>query len=210
MACGALGVFSCSASLSKWGGSKKSRNWLVSPLFVPAYIARVCRLLPYILDLSAVQAPGQCTVTMSSISRLRGIDTEKKRHRLHERISVPLDVLEFPFSRPLDPAHVERLTAMFGGGRCLPQKDEYRIPAIVNRDALKEEWFEERAGTKYLNPPAEFRLPCLRGQHRVKAAQNLLSGEKRWVIDIYDSCTWLAAICEACANIQKQSVTMRE
>lgn len=123
---------------------------------------------------------------MSNRSILQSITDEKIRHLLCQA-SVSLDVLKFPYSRPLDQAHVERLKTTFGGGRCLPQRDEYHIPAIVDESVLKKEWFQDENGIKYLNPPEGFELQCLRGQHRAAAARGLVYGEKRWMVDIYSS-----------------------
>ncbi|KJZ68200.1 hypothetical protein HIM_12406 [Hirsutella minnesotensis 3608] len=76
---------------------------------------------------------------------------------------------------------------MFGGGRCMPQKAEYHIPAIISRESLREDWFEDVNGVLQFNPPNGFQLECLRGQHRVRAAQSLSYGPDRWLVDFYDS-----------------------
>ncbi|KJZ68204.1 hypothetical protein HIM_12405 [Hirsutella minnesotensis 3608] len=124
---------------------------------------------------------------MSDVSRLRHINEEKRKHLLWQGVFVSLDILEFPFSRALDQTHVERLTKAFSGGRCLPEREDYRIPAIASKDAFEASWFEDIDGSIYLKPPANFKLRCLRGQHRARAAQNLVPGRQHWVVDIYDS-----------------------
>ncbi|KJZ70204.1 hypothetical protein HIM_10390 [Hirsutella minnesotensis 3608] len=69
----------------------------------------------------------------------------------------------------------------------MPQKAEYHIPAIISRESLREDWFEDVNGVLQFNPPNGFQLECLRGQHRVRAAQSLSYGPDRWLVDFYDS-----------------------
>ncbi|KAK8913443.1 Reticulocyte-binding protein 2 a [Metarhizium anisopliae] len=99
--------------------------------------------------------------------------------------AVSIDLLDFPFSRDLKEENVRRLQVVFSGGRCTPERLEYRIPAIVSRSTFRDEWF--RKDDEGLAALPGVRLQCLRGRHRVTAAQRLRQPLTSWVVDIYDS-----------------------
>lgn len=99
--------------------------------------------------------------------------------------AVSIDLLDFPFSRDLKEENVRRLQVVFSGGRCTPERLEYHIPAIVSRNTFRDEWF--RRDDEGLAALPGVRLQCLRGRHRVTAAQRLRQPLTSWVVDIYDS-----------------------
>lgn len=127
----------------------------------------------------------------------RQIEAEKTRIHIGTA-SIRIDVLDFPYSRELDPKNVERLKRLFRTERgCIPGELQNRIPAIIHEGQLQEclkfsgktinELRSESSGEyAKLEFPSGMRLECLHGQHRVKAAEEILGDrEKRWVVDLF-------------------------
>ena len=110
---------------------------------------------------------------------------------------VRLDVLDFPDARALDTSNVERLKNLFRSQLgCNPEELQNRIPALIDEthlcDALRlSNLGRASLGTQEQERPKldfapEIRLRCLRGQHRVRAAEEVLkASEPRWVIDLF-------------------------
>ena len=115
---------------------------------------------------------------------------------------VRLDVLEFHDARALDVSNVERLKTLFRGQRgCNPEELQNRIPAIIDETHLHDALRLSNISRESLRPQGTerpkldfapgFRLRCLRGQHRVRAAEEVLrSSEPRWVIDLFVAGTY--------------------
>lgn len=130
---------------------------------------------------------------MSSKDRIQGIN-ELKARSLIQIACVPLDALTFPFSRDLDDENVERLRKAFSEG-CFNDKEEYQIPAIISRDECSKGTFRKANGQiKMLyDPPPGTKLQCLRGLHRIRAAESLGRRQpERWLVAMYDAGTMLA------------------
>ena len=112
--------------------------------------------------------------------------------------SIKLDVLDFPYSEGLDRENVERLKTLFKtAGGYIPGDVSNRIPAIIHERQLHEALGLSGVSAETLLSDAEgnfvelefppgFRLECLRGRHRAKAADEFLdSQDKRWVVDLF-------------------------
>ena len=112
--------------------------------------------------------------------------------------SIRLDALYFPHSKGLNRENVERLKRLFRKERgCTPGDIPNRIPAIVDGGQLREFLSVSGISAERLGPGADgnhvkLELPpgvwleCLRGRHRVKAAEEALtSRDKRWVVDLF-------------------------
>lgn len=115
--------------------------------------------------------------------------------------SICLDVLHFPYSKGLDPENVKRLERLFRAERCRPAEPANRIPAIVHEsqldqcrehseiasDQLRHDTLGRYARLEF---PDGFRLECLRGRHRAKAAEKVLGSKaRRWIVDLYSAGT---------------------
>jgi len=132
----------------------------------------------------------------SFIGTSRRIETEKTAKRLGAA-SIKLDVLDFPYSKALDIANVERLKRLFvGPGGCVPGELLNHIPAIISESQLHEvlrfsgksrdQLLFNSGSYVQLELPPGLRLKCLRGLHRVRAADEVLRGtDKRWIVDFY-------------------------
>ena len=115
---------------------------------------------------------------------------------------VKLGVLTFPHSSGLNPHNVQRLTALFRGQRgCNSEDLQHRIPAIIDDANLHEALAASGLGREALSSsgreapklefPPGFRLECLRGQHRAKAAEELFnSPDQCWTVDLF-----IAGLC---------------
>ena len=120
--------------------------------------------------------------------REQAVAAETKAHFLFSA-QVSISALDFPYSRALDNGNIERLKRHFGRGACSPEKPEHHIPAIAKgseiRDKLKP---ADEAVSRYprLDLSGGPVLRCLRGLHRVRAAQNLVQPVTTWIVDIYD------------------------
>lgn len=124
---------------------------------------------------------------MTSQERIQEINELKARHLL-EVACVPLDALTFPFSGNLNNGNIERLRKAFGGNRCFNEKEEYQIPAIISRDDFDKGTITKREGKRsWFDPAPGVKLQCLRGLHRVRAAEMLYHPPERWLVAIYDS-----------------------
>jgi len=135
------------------------------------------------------------------IAASRRIGSEK-HHKKLGTARVKLDLLDFPNSGGLDQKNVERLKRLFLGEHgCKPEELENRIPAVVDEGQLHEA--AHTSGVSHeallssgpdfprLDFPAGFRLKCLRGRHRAKAAQEAFrSNDRRWVVDLFAAGTW--------------------
>ncbi|KJZ69361.1 hypothetical protein HIM_11243 [Hirsutella minnesotensis 3608] len=110
---------------------------------------------------------------------------------------IRLDVLTFPHSSGLNPDNVQRLAALFRGQRGYNSEDlQHRIPAIISDANLREALAASGLGQDSLSSsdqdapmlefPSGFQLECLRGQHRVKAAEEIINtSNKRWTVDLF-------------------------
>jgi hypothetical protein len=126
----------------------------------------------------------------------RRIETEKTVKRIG-MASIKLDILDFPHSKNLNSENVDRLERLFRGERgCLPDNLLNHIPAIISENQLQQALTFSRVSSYSLLSDSEkpvrlefppgFRLECLRGRHRVRAADEVLtSTDKRWFIDLY-------------------------
>lgn len=120
---------------------------------------------------------------------------------------VKLDVLTFPHSNGVSPDNVQRLAVLFRGQRgCNSEDLQHRIPAIIDNADLREAMTASGLSQDHLSCsgqdapmldfPSGFQLECLRGQHRVKAAEEILnSTNKRWTVDLFTAGSWGAWVC---------------
>lgn len=111
--------------------------------------------------------------------------------------SIKLNVLVFPHSKELNLKKVERLKKLFQESDCIPDDLPNRIPAIIHESQLQESLNASEISRQRLLSsdcgnhaklefPPSFRLECLRGRHRVKAAEETPKyTDKRWVIDLF-------------------------
>jgi hypothetical protein len=130
---------------------------------------------------------------------------ERERRIAAERIlklrgaaRVKIEVLHFPhepkISRDVDDKHAEKLTTLLKAGN---EQDisqfRSRIPAIIDQQQLEDaiavsgisaERLLDPRNCPELDFPAGFRLKCLHGKHRIKAAANI-HPYGRWVVDLY-------------------------
>jgi len=131
------------------------------------------------------------------VATSRRLETEKAIKHLGTA-SVKLSVLDFPYSKGLDEKNVDRLERLFRTERgCLPCDLPNRIPAIIHESQLLQALRASNISAECLlsgiigKPvklefPSGFRLECLRGRHRVEAADRVLKGlDKRWVVDLF-------------------------
>lgn len=135
------------------------------------------------------------------IAASRRIKTEKHRRRLGTA-RIKLDLLDFPNSRGLDQDNLDRLKRLFRGERgCKPEEPEHRIPAVVDEERFREALHLSGVSSEVLlsggpefprlDFPAGFRLECLRGHHRARAAQEVFrSGDKCWVVELFAAGAW--------------------
>ncbi len=117
------------------------------------------------------------------------LDADTRKHFL-ATANVPLHVLEFRWSRTLDDANVNRLESIFRAS-VKPDEPKHHIPAIVDPAELQEGWFKEQPNKAYelFQPPKGYKLQCLHGIHRAKAAERIFGKKGTWVVDFYDQGT---------------------
>ncbi|KAH1633892.1 hypothetical protein KXX16_006187, partial [Aspergillus fumigatus] len=99
-------------------------------------------------------------------------------------------------SRGLDPKNVERLCKVFSRDRCRRLDVRNHVTAVVSRQHLEMALASAGVSTVALmtNPPDQYPLldfpvgqvQCLHGQHRLKAAEELLPpSDQWWTVDLY-------------------------
>ena len=124
------------------------------------------------------------------------IEAEKSIKRIG-MASIKLDILDFPHSKNLNSENVDRLKRLFRGERgCLPDNLLNHIPATIPENQLQQvltfsgvsrhQLLSDSGKPVRLEFPPGFHLECLRGRHRVRAADEVLtSSDKRWTVDLY-------------------------
>ena len=98
----------------------------------------------------------------------------------------------------LDPKNVTRLLGVFKLEGCLRLNEEHHVPAIINRGAFQDALIASEVQAEKLlspqggDPPPELKLPadmkitCLHGKHRLAAAHQFLGpGDKWWMVSLY-------------------------
>lgn len=109
---------------------------------------------------------------------------------------INVEALNFPHSRSVNPKNVVRLKSLFQSQEGFKPDLENRIPAVITEDLLDEvlgaaglsraALLTPNLDYPRLDFPPGLRLECLRGQHRVKAAQEIFkSAPIYWVIDLF-------------------------
>ncbi|KAI2835487.1 hypothetical protein CBS11350_10013 [Aspergillus niger] len=99
-------------------------------------------------------------------------------------------------SRGLDPANVDRLCKIFNRDRCRRLDVRNHVTAVVSRQHLETALTSAGVSTIALmtNPPDRYpvlefpvgQVQCLHGQHRLKAAEELLPpSDQWWTVDLY-------------------------
>ncbi|KAL5687471.1 hypothetical protein EMGR_001738 [Emarellia grisea] len=99
-------------------------------------------------------------------------------------------------TRGLDPKNVERLCKIFSRDRCRRLDVRNHVTAVVSRQHLEMALASAGVSTIALmtNPPDQYPLldfpagqvQCLHGQHRLKAAEELLPpSDQWWTVDLY-------------------------
>jgi hypothetical protein len=99
-------------------------------------------------------------------------------------------------SRGLDPKNVDRLCKIFSCDRCRRLDVRNHVTAVVARQHLETALASAGVSTIALmtNPPDRYPLlgfpvgqvQCLHGQHRLKAAEELLPpSDQWWTVDLY-------------------------
>jgi hypothetical protein len=135
--------------------------------------------------------------------RARSIEREgriaaERNLKLIGAARVKIEVLHFPHdpknSRDVDDKHAEKLTKLLkAGNEQETSQFRSRVPAIIDQHQLEDAIAASGiSAERLLDPrecleldfPAGFRLKCLHGQHRIKAAANIHPGS-RWVVDLY-------------------------
>jgi Protein of unknown function (DUF3723) len=117
---------------------------------------------------------------------------------------VEISVLDWDIDTPFDPAKVARLEGIFSIEGCLWLDPRNHISAVIEtadlKEALKISKLDEldlklcRDGfPPELKFPDGYRLQCLEGIHRIRAAEKIpdkVPGQKPkwWVINLYDKC----------------------
>ena len=114
---------------------------------------------------------------------------------------IRLQNLAFPNSDGPNSANVKRLEKLFRGQRgCNPGDVYNRIPAVIEEGHLQAALAASGLSSDALladdgdHPRLvfsnEFRLECLRGEDRVRAAENVLSSrDPYWVVDLFIAST---------------------
>ncbi|PWI65017.1 hypothetical protein PCL_08376 [Purpureocillium lilacinum] len=140
------------------------------------------------MQLTCLEKISYVSGAMTSQERMQEINELKAKH-LIELACVPLDALSFPFSTNLNNGNIERLREAFRGARCFNEKEEYLIPAIISRQDFDKGVITKRNAHRpaLFDPAPGMKLQCLRGLHRVRAAQTLCYPPERWLVAIYDS-----------------------
>jgi hypothetical protein len=123
---------------------------------------------------------------------------EEKIIKYRGTASIKLDVLHFPDSRDLDEQNIERLKRLFRGERgCRSEDLQNHIPAVIDQHqldaALRASGItadrllaNSPGGYAEIDFPPDFRLECLHGRHRIRAAaETFPSRVKRWPVDLY-------------------------
>ncbi|KAL1845446.1 hypothetical protein Plec18170_009765 [Paecilomyces lecythidis] len=135
----------------------------------------------------------------SRVDRYEMAISEQRAAKYRGTVRVRLETLEFGTegSRQLDAKNVERLQRVFRKEGCYRLEPENRIPAAIDQGSLEEAMrlsdttFDDLLEIPQTSPPllkfpAGFRLRCLEGQSRVKAAAETLRPEERWWgVDLY-------------------------
>ena len=112
---------------------------------------------------------------------------------------VRLKTLHFPGDAlsVINRKNVKRLKKIFAIEGCLRWKTENHVPAIIGADDLEKAIQQSMTTSEQLlNPPrgeyvelvfpADYRLECLHGRHRIQAAKESLWSENRWwTVDLY-------------------------
>jgi Protein of unknown function (DUF3723) len=144
------------------------------------------------------------TTDMADSSQESPILHERKAHfRGNALINIKhltFEDAQVPGTRALDEKHVAWLVQVFELEGCDRLDEDHRIPAIVSKtvlsDALKKSNISEDTLLNNDEPPRlrfddRVRLTCLRGRHRIAAADEfLLPGDKLWVVDLFDDGTY--------------------
>jgi len=122
------------------------------------------------------------------------LDAEK-RVKYKGTARIKLKWLHFQWDEPreLDTKNVERLKSTFSKD-CRRLDIHNHVPAVINQKdldtALNESGIsaENLLGNSYpeLVFPADYRLECLHGRHRIQAGKEVLRREdKWWTVDLY-------------------------
>lgn len=134
-----------------------------------------------------------------SVDLYQNIIWEQRATNYRGTVRVKLETLKFGIegSRQLDVQNVRRLQHIFQDQGCYRLDPENRIPAVIDQQALENAMRSSdttlaallqipQTSPPFLKFPAGFRLQCLKGQSRAKAAEMVLRPEERWWgIDLY-------------------------
>ncbi|KAI9799076.1 MAG: hypothetical protein M1833_004270 [Piccolia ochrophora] len=133
---------------------------------------------PYRIELGIRQGKQTC---------FRGSAKVKLKHIHFEEDHVP-------GARQLDVKNVARLKKVFELEGCMRLDEEHHVPAVIEESVLSHALNGRDSPTTLLGLteppqlsfPAEIRLRCLHGKHRIHAAkEHLLPGDQWWVVDLY-------------------------
>jgi hypothetical protein len=128
------------------------------------------------------------------LGRERTLAAEKETKYLGSA-SICIETLRF--QREEDKVNVERLKQLFQKTGYDRVDTQNHVPAVIDGDTLhvavqsseipiKRLGLDRNGNYVKLEFPPTFRLECLHGGDRVYAASSLLpSGDKRWVVDLY-------------------------
>jgi Protein of unknown function (DUF3723) len=130
--------------------------------------------------------------------RCASVVRDGRNHRIIRISCRSEDNLGFPSRGPVDPAklkHVRKTLSLRGCRRLDPSN---HISAVISAEQLQATLRTSNLTKADLRPPAGslpvellfqlgFELPCLRGQHQVAAAKELLPlSNSWWVVSLYD------------------------
>jgi Protein of unknown function (DUF3723) len=114
---------------------------------------------------------------------------------------VRFKILRFEDTSELDPAKIQRINQIFATRGCLRLDPRHRISSLIERAdlqracetsgvAIAELKRAGSAGFVHLTFPEGYRLACLNGRHRVRAAESFLGPRDHWwAVDLFLSGT---------------------
>ena len=123
-----------------------------------------------------------------------GLASEKST-KYRGSASIKLEVLHFEHEK--DPSNAQRLELLFRKTGYDQFNVQNHVPATIDQPTLDAAMRDSgltaemlrvhpHGSYRELNFPPGFRLECLHGQDRVRAATRLLPKEdKRWIVDLY-------------------------
>jgi hypothetical protein len=155
-------------------------------------------IIPVSIIYSAISYLKMSLSGLEQLAKLEREFDQNLKANIRGTAYVRISQLSFPNPlRQIDPKIVDKIKRDFGKEGCLVHQQGCSIPAVLNEDEFRI--CLENLGvslesfkTNSPNSPPRFelpinaKLPCLHGQHRIRAAAEYLPPEERWwMVDLY-------------------------